>query len=166
MINLRNCDKLSVHFSRLIVNCYLDFLWIFWTFSIYIWYIVDRTLLRQASQVTVAFTSFGFWRTAWMHKVSWLTALELTEGQPGRALFVLIGFKWTLWYRGSPDRTNFRAEGNHTIAKTVLIGEWFSTKIVIWSKSNFKVHFLTDHFFQNWNLSYFQAFPWSVVNWC
>ena len=88
MINLRNCDKLSVHFSRLIVNCYLDFLWIFWTFSIYIWYIVDRTLLRQASQVTVAFTSFGFWRTAWMHKVSCLTALELTEGQPGRALFI------------------------------------------------------------------------------
>ena len=94
MIYLRNWDKLSVYFSRLNVNGY----YIFFGFSEhfqYIWYIVDRALLRQASQVTVAFTSFGFWRTAWMHKVSWLTALELTEGRLGRALCFEMGFTRT-----------------------------------------------------------------------
>ena len=34
-------------------------------------------------------------------------------------------------YRGSPDSTNFVLPGNRTIAKIVLSGDWFSTKIGI-----------------------------------
>ena len=35
-------------------------------------------------------------------------------------------------YRGSPDSTNFGPPGDRTIAKIVLSGDWFSTKIGIW----------------------------------
>ena len=35
-------------------------------------------------------------------------------------------------YRGSPDSTVFAHPGNHTIDKTVLFGDWFSTKIAIY----------------------------------
>ena len=37
-----------------------------------------------------------------------------------------------LIYRGSPDNTNFGPPGDRTIAKIVLCGDWFSTKIRIW----------------------------------
>ena len=35
-------------------------------------------------------------------------------------------------YRGSPDSTNFVLPGIRTIAKIVLSGDWFSTKITIY----------------------------------
>ena len=42
-------------------------------------------------------------------------------------------------YRGSPDSTNFVLPGNCTIAKIVLSGVWFSTKIAIYDFWIFKV---------------------------
>ena len=44
-------------------------------------------------------------------------------------------------YRDSPDGTVFVPPGNRTIAKTVLIGDWFSTKIAIYDFWIFKVPF-------------------------
>ena len=44
-------------------------------------------------------------------------------------------------YRDSPDSTVFVPPGNRTIAKTVLIGDWFSTKIAIYDFWIFKVPF-------------------------
>ena len=38
----------------------------------------------------------------------------------------------TLLYRGSPDSTKFLLLGNCAIAKIVLSGDWFSTKIVVY----------------------------------
>ena len=35
-------------------------------------------------------------------------------------------------YRGSPDITVFAPPGNRTIKKTILFGDWFSTKIAIY----------------------------------
>ena len=34
----------------------------------------------------------------------------------------------TLYYRGSPDSTNFGFQDNRAIGEIVLIGDWFSTK--------------------------------------
>ena len=60
----------------------------------------------------------------------------------------MIPFKifWSLstWnhvciYRESQDSTNFVLPGNRTIAKIVLSGGWFSTKIVIYEFWIFKV---------------------------
>ena len=44
-------------------------------------------------------------------------------------------------YRGSPDSTNFGLPGNRVIGKIVLIGDWFSSKMVKLANSIFKVHF-------------------------
>ena len=46
------------------------------------------------------------------------------------------------YYRGSPHSTNFGLQGNRTIAKIVLNGDWFSTKITIYDFSISKVPFL------------------------
>ena len=50
-------------------------------------------------------------------------------------------WKWLMQYRGSPDSTVFAPPGNRTIVKTVLFGDWFSTKIVIYDFWIFKVPF-------------------------
>ena len=60
-----------------------------------------------------------------------------------------VAYIYLNMYRGSPDSTDFGAKGNRTNVKTALIGDWFSTKTVKWGKLNFKVHFLTESFFQN-----------------
>ena len=44
-------------------------------------------------------------------------------------------------YKDSPDSTVFVPPGNSTIAKTVLIGDWFITKIAIYDFWIFKVPF-------------------------
>ena len=49
------------------------------------------------------------------------------------------------WYRGSPVSTVFAHPGNRTIDKTVLFGDWFSTKIAIYDFWIFKVPFFA-HF--------------------
>ena len=46
-------------------------------------------------------------------------------------------------YRDSPDSTVFVPPGNRTIAKTVLIGDWYSTKIAIYDFWIFKVPFFS-----------------------
>ena len=51
-------------------------------------------------------------------------------------------------YRDSPVSAVFWSSVNRTIGKTALIGDWFSTKIVIWV---FKVPFLA-RFSQNFSL--------------
>ena len=50
-----------------------------------------------------------------------------------------VEYVFKLWYRGSPDSTVFAPPGNHTIEKTVLFGDWFSTKIAIYDFWIFKV---------------------------
>ena len=61
-------------------------------------------------------------------------------------LFVSIGILWELpmenQYRDSPDSTVFVPPGNRTIAKTVLIGDWFSIRNAVYDLWNIKVPFL------------------------
>ena len=56
------------------------------------------------------------------------------------ACFCLLVLAW-VEYRESPDSTVFMPPGNRTIAKTVLIGDWFSTKIAFHDFWIFKVPF-------------------------
>ena len=44
-------------------------------------------------------------------------------------------------YRGSPVSAVFGSPANRTIGKAALIGDWFSTEIVIWDFWNFKIPF-------------------------
>ena len=44
----------------------------------------------------------------------------------------------------SPDSTVFVHPGNRTIEKTVLIGDWFSTKSAIYAFLIFKVPFFAN----------------------
>jgi hypothetical protein len=56
-------------------------------------------------------------------------------------------FNWfysiPLLYKGSPDSTIFVLPGNRTIAKIILSGDWFSTKIAIYDFWIFKVPFFS-----------------------
>ena len=52
-------------------------------------------------------------------------------------------FNKTSKYRGSPDSTNFVPPGNSTIAKIVLFGDWFSTKVAIYDFWISKVPFFS-----------------------
>ena len=66
-------------------------------------------------------------------------------------------------YRESPDITVFAHPGNHTIAKTVLIGDWSSTESAIYDFQIFKVPFVCSFSLQyllfldfcNWKSVYF-----------
>ena len=65
-------------------------------------------------------------------------------------VFGLLTGRLPLWvtffilYRGSPDSTVFVHPGNRTIAKTVLIGDWFSTKSAIYAFWILKVPFFAN----------------------
>ena len=62
------------------------------------------------------------------------------------------------WYRESPDSTVFMPQGNRTIAKTVLIGDWFRIKVAIYDLWISKVPFLPSFCLAN---KYF--FPWIIL---
>ena len=59
-----------------------------------------------------------------------------------------IKLRGLLIYRRSLVSAVFGSPANRTIGKTALIGDWFSTKIVIWDFWNFKVPFFA-HFQEN-----------------
>ena len=80
----------------------------------------------------------------WLPMESNFLALGVTEiGRKNHYVPWIFEFKYheavkfslqfsQLLYRGSPDSTNFGPPGDRTIAKIVLSGDWFSTKIAIW----------------------------------
>ena len=63
--------------------------------------------------------------------VQYKYAFDVRYSQCGRTISEGANF---FMYRGSPDSTDFGAKGSCTIAKTALIGEWYSTKSVKWGK--------------------------------
>ena len=71
-------------------------------------------------------------------------------------------------YRGSPDSTVFVLPGNRIIPKTVLIGDWFSTKTLFMtfeiSKSPFLLIFTRILIFETekWLVCLFWHFYWEI----
>ena len=63
-----------------------------------------------------------------------------------------LNYKISISYRDSPVSAVFWSPANHTIRKTALIRDWFTTKMVNWDFWIFKVPFFA-HFSRNFNFS-------------
>ena len=96
---------------------------------------------------SVPFSYFLIWNykvvCKWEHEIFWTFESRChTVGQISKKCKETSNLMClSLIYRGSPDSTVFAPPGNRTIAKTVLIGDWFSTKIMIYDFWIFKVPF-------------------------